>query len=149
VNDIFKPKIFKVLKKGYSKRQLSSDVLAGIVVGIVALPLAVAFAVASGVSPERGLVTAIVAGFLISFLGGSRVQIGGPTGAFIVIIVGVISQYGIDGLLISTILAGFLLILFGLLKLGALLKYYTHPLIVGFTSGLALVIFSSEIKFGL
>jgi len=146
VNDIFKPKIFTVLKKGYSKRQLSSDVLAGIVVGIVALPLAVAFAVASGVSPERGLVTAIVAGFLISFLGGSRVQIGGPTGAFIVIIVGVISQYGIDGLLISTILAGFLLILFGLLKLGALLKYFPHPLIVGFTSGIALVIFSTQIK---
>lgn len=146
MNDIFKPKIFTVLKKGYNKRQLSSDVLAGIVVGIVALPLAVAFAVASGVSPERGLVTAIVAGFLISFLGGSRVQIGGPTGAFIVIVVGVISQYGFDGLLISTILAGFLLIIFGLLKLGALLKYFPHPLIVGFTSGIALVIFSTQVK---
>ena len=120
--------------------------MAGIVVGIVALPLAVAFAVASGVSPERGLVTAIVAGFLISFLGGSRVQIGGPTGAFIVIVVGVLSQYGFDGLLISTILAGFLLIIFGLLKLGSLLKYFPHPLIVGFTSGIALVIFSTQVK---
>lgn len=146
MNEIFKPKIFTVLKAGYNKKQLSSDVLAGIVVGIVALPLAVAFAVASGVSPERGLVTAIVAGFLISFLGGSRVQIGGPTGAFIVIIVGVISQYGLDGLMISTILAGFLLIIFGVLKLGALLKYFPHPLIVGFTSGIALVIFSTQVK---
>lgn len=146
MNDIFRPKILTVFKAGYNKRQLSSDVLAGIVVGIVALPLAIAFAVASGVSPERGLVTAIVAGFLISLLGGSRVQIGGPTGAFIVIIVGVVSQYGLDGLMISTILAGILLILFGVLKLGTLLKYFPHPLIVGFTSGIALVIFSTQIK---
>lgn len=146
MNEVFKPKLFTVLKAGYNRRQLSSDVLAGIVVGIVALPLAVAFAVASGVSPERGLVTAIVAGFFISFFGGSRVQIGGPTGAFIVIIVGVISQYGLDGLLISTILAGIFLILFGILKLGALLKYFPHPLIVGFTSGIALVIFSTQVK---
>ena len=146
MNDIFKPKLFTVLKQNYSKKQFSSDVLAGIVVGIVALPLAVAFAVASGVSPERGLVTAIVAGFLISLLGGSRVQIGGPTGAFIVIIVGVLSKYGFDGLLISTILAGLLLIIFGFLRLGALLKYFPHPLIVGFTSGIALVIFSTQIK---
>lgn len=146
MNEIFKPKLFTVLKKNYSKKQFSADIMAGIVVGIVALPLAVAFAVASGVSPERGLVTAIVAGFLISFLGGSRVQIGGPTGAFIVIVVGVLSQYGFDGLLISTILAGFLLIIFGLLKLGSLLKYFPHPLIVGFTSGIALVIFSTQVK---
>lgn len=150
VEKIFKPKLFTVLKN-YSKKQFTTDILAGIVVGIVALPLAIAFAVASGVSPEKGLVTAIVAGFLISFLGGSRVQIGGPTGAFIVIVYGIIAQYGFDGLLISTIMAGIILILFGLLKPGSLLKYFPHPLIVGFTSGIALVIFTTQIKdaFGL
>ncbi len=120
--------------------------MAGIVVGIVALPLAVAFAVASGVSPDKGLITAVVAGFIISMLGGSRVQIGGPTGAFIVIVYSILSKYGFDGLLISTILAGIFLVLFGLLKLGALLKYFPHPLIVGFTSGIALVIFSTQIR---
>ena len=146
LNNIFNPKIFTVINRKYTGKQFSADLLAGIVVGIVALPLAIAFAVASGVSPERGLVTAIIAGFLISFLGGSRVQIGGPTGAFIVIIVGVISQYGYNGLLISTILAGFILIAFGFLKLGSLLKYFPHPLIVGFTSGIAVVIFSTQIK---
>lgn len=146
LNDIFNPKIFSVVNKTYTKKQFVNDALAGIVVGIVALPLAIAFAVASGVSPEKGLVTAVVAGFLISFLGGSRVQIGGPTGAFIVIVVGVISQYGYNGLLISTILAGFILIAFGLLKLGSLLKYFPHPLIVGFTSGIAVVIFSTQVK---
>ncbi|HSH19975.1 MAG TPA: SulP family inorganic anion transporter, partial [Draconibacterium sp.] len=145
-NNIFSPKIFTVINKAYTGKQFTSDALAGIVVGIVALPLAIAFAVASGVSPEKGLVTAIVAGFLISFLGGSRVQIGGPTGAFIVIVVGVISQYGYNGLLISTILAGIILIMFGLLKLGSLLKYFPHPLIVGFTSGIAMVIFSTQVK---
>ena len=124
LNNIFNPKIFSVINRDYTRKQFTADLLAGIVVGIVALPLAVAFAVASGVSPERGLVTAIIAGFLISFLGGSRVQIGGPTGAFIVIIVGVISQYGFNGLLISTIMAGFILIAFGFLKLGSLLKYF-------------------------
>ena len=117
MENIFKPKIFTVLKENYSKKQFSSDLLAGIVVGIVALPLAVAFAVASGVSPEKGLITAVVAGFLISFLGGSRVQIGGPTGAFIVIVFGIVSHYGFNGLLISTILAGIILVGFGLLKL--------------------------------
>jgi len=110
------------------------------------LPLAIAFAVASGVSPEKGLITAIVAGFIISFLGGSRVQIGGPTGAFIVIVFGVLEQYGMDGLIISTMLAGAMLVLFGVLKLGALLKFFPHPLIVGFTSGIALVIFSTQVK---
>ncbi|MBN2237912.1 MAG: STAS domain-containing protein [Bacteroidales bacterium] len=143
---IFKPKLFSLLKSGISKKQLSSDVLAGIVVGIVALPLAIAFAVASGVSPDKGIITAIVAGFIISFLGGSRVQIGGPTGAFIVIVYGIIEKYGIDGLIISTVLAGIILIVFGLLKLGVLLKYFPRPLIVGFTSGIALVIFSTQIK---
>ena len=145
-NYIFSPKIFSVINKSYTRKQFTADALAGIVVGIVALPLAIAFAVASGVSPEKGLVTAVVAGFLISFLGGSRVQIGGPTGAFIVIVVGVISQYGYNGLLISTILAGFILIAFGFLKLGSLLKYFPHPLIVGFTSGIAVVIFSTQVK---
>ncbi len=142
---IFLPKFFTVLK-GYNRKRFSTDLLAGIVVGIVALPLAIAFAVASGVSPEKGLVTAVVAGFIISFLGGSRVQIGGPTGAFIVIVYGIVAQYGINGLLISTILAGIILVIFGLLKLGSLLKYFPHPLIVGFTSGIALVIFTTQVK---
>ncbi len=146
VESIFKPKIFTVLREGYSGRQFSSDLLSGTVVGIVALPLAIAFAVASGVSPEKGLITAIVAGFIISFLGGSRVQIGGPTGAFIIVVYGILTQYGFNGLLISTILAGLFLVVFGLLKLGALLKYFPHPLIVGFTSGIAVVIFSTQIR---
>jgi len=145
VEKIFLPKFFTVLK-GYNRKRFSTDLLAGIVVGIVALPLAIAFAVASGVSPEKGLVTAVVAGFIISFLGGSRVQIGGPTGAFIVIVYGIVAQYGINGLLISTILAGIILVIFGLLKLGSLLKYFPHPLIVGFTSGIALVIFTTQVK---
>ncbi|MDR2909828.1 MAG: STAS domain-containing protein [Bacteroidales bacterium] len=151
MENIFNPKFFSILKKGYSSKQFSSDLMAGIVVGVVALPLAVAFAVASGVSPEKGLVTAIVAGIIISVFGGSRVQIGGPTGAFIVIIYSIINQYGFDGLLVSTILAGIFLIVFGLLKLGSLLKYFPYPLIVGFTSGIALVIFSTQIRdaFGL
>ncbi|OYT11649.1 MAG: sodium-independent anion transporter [Bacteroidetes bacterium 4572_112] len=146
MNKIFNPKFFTLLKTGIDRKQISTEVLSGIVVGIVALPLAIAFAVASGVSPEKGLITAIVAGFLISFLGGSRVQIGGPTGAFIVIVYGIVEKFGIEGLMISTIMAGFFLIAFGLLKLGTLLKYFPHPLVVGFTSGIALVIFSTQIK---
>ncbi len=146
MDNFFRPKLFSILRSGIDKKQISKDILAGIVVGIVALPLAIAFAVASGVSPEKGIITAVVAGFLISFLGGSRVQIGGPTGAFIVILYGIIEQYGIDGLIISTILAGIILIVMGVLKLGALLKYFPHPLIVGFTSGIAIVIFSTQIK---
>ncbi|MBN1985337.1 MAG: STAS domain-containing protein [Prolixibacteraceae bacterium] len=146
MESIFKPKFFTLLKEGYSQKQFTTDVLAGTVVGVVALPLAIAFAVASGVSPEKGVITAVVAGFIISVLGGSRVQIGGPTGAFIVIVFGILSQYGFDGLLISTILAGIFLIVFGLLKLGTLLKYFPQPLIVGFTTGIALVIFSTQIK---
>lgn len=151
MNTIFRPKFFAVIQAGISKKQLTRDILSGVVVGIVALPLAIAFAVASGVSPEKGLITAIVAGFIISFLGGSRVQIGGPTGAFIVIVYGIVQQYGLDGLIISTILAGIFLIIFGLLKLGTLLKFFPHSLVVGFTSGIALVIFSTQIKdaFGL
>ena len=146
MDNIFKPKFFSVLKEGYTRKQFSGDLMAGIVVGIVALPLAIAFAVASGVSPDKGLITAVVAGIIVSVLGGSRVQIAGPTGAFIVIVFTILSQYGFDGLLISTILAGFLLIIFGLLRLGTLLKYFPHPLIVGFTSGIAVVIFSTQIK---
>ncbi len=146
MKEIFKPELFTVLKQGYTKQQFTKDLFAGIIVGIVALPLAIAFAVASGVSPEKGLITAIIAGFIISFLGGSRVQIGGPTGAFIVIVFGIVSQYGMEGLIISTILAGIMLIIFGLLRLGSLLKFIPHPLIVGFTSGIALVIFSTQIK---
>jgi len=145
MKSIFRPKLFSVLK-GYNGQAFQKDLFAGIIVGIVALPLAIAFAVASGVSPEKGLITAIIAGFIISLLGGSRVQIGGPTGAFIVIVYGIVSQYGIDGLMISTFLAGIILIIFGLLRLGAVLKFIPHPLIVGFTSGIALVIFSTQIK---
>ncbi len=148
---VFQPKFFSIFKKGYSGKRFTADLLAGIVVGIVALPLAIAFAVASGVSPEKGLITAVIAGFLISLLGGSRVQIGGPTGAFIVIVYGILTEYGFDGLLISTIFAGIFLIVFGVFKFGALLKYFPHPLIVGFTSGIGLIILSSQIRdaFGL
>ncbi len=146
MDKIFRPKLFSVLKENYSSRQFSSDLMAGVVVGVVALPLAIAFAVASGVSPEKGLITAVVAGFLVSLLGGSRVQVAGPTGAFIVIVYGILTEYGYNGLLISTILAGLFLIIFGVLKLGTLLKYFPHPLIVGFTSGIAVVIFTTQIK---
>jgi SulP family sulfate permease len=143
---LFNPKLVSVLRHGYTKKQFSKDLFAGIIVGIVALPLAIAFAVASGVSPEKGLITAVVAGLLISVLGGSRVQIGGPTGAFIVIVYGIVQTHGLDGLIISTMMAGVFLILFGLLRLGSLLKFIPHPLIVGFTSGIALVIFTTQIK---
>ena len=151
MNSIFHPKLFTLLKDGIPQKQIYADLLAGIIVGIVALPLAIAFAVASGVSPEKGIITAVIAGIIISALGGSRVQIGGPTGAFIVIVYGIVETYGIDGLLISTILGGIILIVFGLFKLGNLLRYFPEPLIVGFTSGIALVIFSTQIKdaFGL
>ncbi|MDO8454939.1 MAG: SulP family inorganic anion transporter [Sulfurimonas sp.] len=151
MNKIFQPKLFTLLKEGIKREQIISDIFAGIIVGIVALPLAIAFAVASGVAPQMGLVTAVIAGFIISFLGGSRVQIGGPTGAFVIIIYALVEKYGIEGLMISTIMAGVILILFGLLRLGSLLRYFPHPLIVGFTSGIAVVIFSTQIKdaFGL
>ncbi len=142
---MFIPKLFTTLKN-YSGKQFGADLTAGIVVGIVALPLAIAFAIASGVSPEKGLFTAIIAGFIISALGGSRVQIGGPTGAFIVIVYGIVQKYGVDGLTIATILAGAMLILMGLLRFGSVIKFIPYPLIVGFTSGIALIIFSSQIK---
>ena len=148
---IFLPKTWSLFKKGLLFKNLSKDIFAGIIVGIVALPLAIAFAVASGVSPEKGIITAVIAGLIIAIAGGSRVQIGGPTGAFIVIVYGIVQKYGIDGLIISTIMAGFMLVAFGVLRLGAILKFFPHPLIVGFTSGIALVIFSTQIKdaFGL
>ena len=142
---MYVPKLFTTLKN-YSGKQFASDLTAGIVVGIVALPLAIAFAIASGVSPEKGLFTAIIAGFIISALGGSRVQIGGPTGAFIVIVYGIVQKYGIDGLTVATLIAGCILILMGILRLGSVIKFIPYPLIVGFTSGIALIIFSSQVK---
>lgn len=147
---MFRPKLLETLK-GYTRVQFFRDILAGSIVGIVALPLAIAFAVASGVSPEKGLYTAVIAGFIISAFGGSRVQIGGPTGAFIVIVYGIVQQHGVNGLIIATFLAGIILIIMGVARLGSLIKFIPHPLIVGFTSGIALVIFTSQIKdlFGL
>ena len=146
----FKPKLLSTMKN-YSKENFMADLMAGIIVGIVALPLAIAFGIASGVSPEKGIITAIVAGFIISFLGGSKVQIGGPTGAFIVIIYGIIQEYGISGLTVATLIAGVLLILLGVFKLGAVIKFIPYPIIVGFTSGIALTIFTTQIAdiFGL
>ena len=151
MNSIFKPKLYVVFKQGYNRRLFQKDLYAGIVVGLVTLPLAIAFAVASGLSPEKGLITAVIAGFIVSLLGGSRFQIGGPTGAFIVIVYGIVQKYGFDGLMISTILAGIMLVGFGLLRLGVIIKYIPHPLVVGFTSGIALLIFTTQIKdaFGL
>ena len=145
-NTEFVPKLFTLVKQGISRKQLTRDILAGVIVGIVALPLAIAFAIASGVSPEKGLITAVVAGFLVSALGGSRVQIGGPTGAFIVIVYGIVQTHGIGGLTIATFMAGFLIIGLGLARLGNYLKFIPYPLIVGFTSGIAIIIFSSQMK---
>ena len=142
---MLKPKLFTTLKD-YSKEQFASDAVAGLVVGVVAIPLAIAFAIASGLSPEKGLFTAIIAGFLISALGGSRVQIGGPTGAFVVIVYGIVQKYGADGLVVATFIAGVLLILIGYAKFGVMIKYIPHSVIVGFTSGIAVIIFSSQIK---
>ena len=146
----FRPKLFSALKN-YSKETFMADLMAGIIVGIVALPLAIAFGIASGVSPEKGIITAIIAGFIISAIGGSKVQIGGPTGAFIVIIYGIIQQYGEAGLIVATLMAGVLLILLGVFKLGAVIKFIPYPIIVGFTSGIAVTIFTTQIAdiFGL
>ncbi|MCF8382709.1 MAG: STAS domain-containing protein [Chlorobium sp.] len=142
---MFKPKLFSVLSE-LTPQQISRDITSGILVGIVALPLAIAFAIASGVSPEKGLITAVIGGFLISFLGGSRVQIGGPTGAFIVILYGIVEQYGINGLMIATIMAGVILMLMGFAQFGSLIKFIPYPVVVGFTSGIAVIIFSSQIS---
>ena len=146
----FKPKLSLALKN-YSKELFMADLMAGIIVGIVALPLAIAFGIASGVSPEKGIITAIIAGFIISMMGGSKVQIGGPTGAFIVIVYGIIQQYGEAGLIVATLMAGVLLILLGVFKLGAIIKFIPYPIIVGFTSGIAVTIFTTQIAdiFGL
>lgn len=146
MNVEFTPKLFSLLKGGISKETLSKDIISGSIVGIVALPLAIAFAIASGVSPEKGLITAIVAGIIISVLGGSRVQIGGPTGAFIVIVYDIVQEFGLSGLTIATFMAGFILIGFGLAKLGNLLKFIPYSLIVGFTSAIALIILSSQVN---
>ena len=146
----FKPQLFETLRN-YDRRQFTTDLLAGIIVGIVALPLAIAFGIASGVTPEKGIITAIVAGLIVSVFGGSKVQIGGPTGAFIIIIYGIIQQYGFEGLTIATLMAGVFLIMFGVLHLGTIIKYIPYPIVVGFTSGIALTIFTTQIKdlFGL
>lgn len=143
-------KLFSCLKT-FDKKTFMSDLMAGIIVGIVALPLAIAFGIASGVTPEKGIITAIVAGLVISLFGGSKVQIGGPTGAFIIIIYGIIQKYGFEGLTIATLMAGFFLVLFGLLRLGTIIKYIPYPIVVGFTSGIAVTIFTTQIKdlFGL
>ena len=147
---MLKPKLFTTLKN-YTSKQFLADLSAGTIVGIVALPLAIAFGIASGVTPEKGLITAIIAGFIISFLGGSRVQIGGPTGAFIVIVYGIVQQFGVNGLIIATIMAGIILVVMGFARFGSVIKFIPHPVVVGFTSGIALLIFSTQIKdfFGL
>ena len=143
--DVFHPKLFSSLK-GYNKEKLLQDIVAGMIVGIVAIPLAIAFGISSGVGPTEGLITAIIAGFLISVFGGSKVQIGGPTGAFIIIIYGIIQQHGIAGLLIATIMAGILLILMGLFKLGNIIKFVPYPVIIGFTAGIAVTIFTTQMN---
>lgn len=142
---IFRPKLFENLKN-YNRKMFLSDLMAGMIVGIVALPLAIAFGIASGVSPEKGIITAIVAGVIISVFGGSKVQIGGPTGAFIIIIYGIIQQYGMLGLTIATLMAGCFLVMFGLFRLGTIIKYIPYPIVVGFTSGIAVTIFTTQIK---
>ncbi|MGC8769169.1 SulP family inorganic anion transporter [Calditerrivibrio sp.] len=142
----FKPKLFTVLKKGYTTKNLSSDLISGLIVAIVALPLSMAFAIASGASPEKGLYTAIIGGFLISLLGGSRYQIGGPAGAFIVIVYGIIYKHGYDGLMLATIIAGLILILMGLLKLGSVIKFIPYPVTKGFSAGIAMIIFITQLN---
>ena len=146
----FHPRLFSALKN-YSKEKFMADLMAGIIVGIVALPLAIAFGIASGVSPQQGLITAIIGGFIVSFLGGSSVQIGGPTGAFIVIVYGIIQSFGIEGLAIATAMAGIILLLMGIFKLGTIIRFIPYPIVIGFTSGIALTIFTTQIKdlFGL
>ena len=136
---MFKPKLLTTLQD-YSWGKFRADFISGIVVGIVALPLAIAFAIASGVSPEKGLFTAVVAGFIISVLGGSRVQIGGPTGAFVVIVYGIVQKFGMDGLIVATVIAGIILIIMGVFRFGSAIKFIPYPVIIGFTSGIALII---------
>lgn len=150
--EVFQPKILELFKKGnYNKETFTQDLIAGIIVGIVALPLAIAFGIASGVTPQQGLITAVVAGFLVSLFGGSNFLIGGPTGAFIVIVYGIVAQYGMSGLIIATVLAGIMLVAMGVFKLGTIIKFIPYPIVVGFTSGIATTIFSTQMKdfFGL
>lgn len=147
LKSVFFPKSWGLLKKGnYDSKKLASDLLAGVIVGIIALPLAIAFGIASGVTPAQGLITAIVAGFLVSFLGGSDYLIGGPTGAFIVIVAGIVAKYGMDGLIVATIMAGVILILMGLFRLGAVIRFIPYPIVVGFTAGIAVTIFTTQVK---
>ena len=147
LKEVFQPKIFELLGKGrYDGKTFTSDLIAGIIVGIIALPLAIAFGIASGVTPQQGLITAIVAGFLISFFGGSNFLIGGPTGAFIVIVAGIVGQYGMQGLIIATIMAGVFLVVMGVCKMGVIFKFIPYPIVVGFTSGIALTIFTTQMK---
>jgi len=141
-----RPRLLEVLQKGYSLKTFGADLSAGLIVGVVAIPLAVAFAIASGVTPDKGLLTAVVAGFLISALGGSNVQIGGPTGAFIVIVYGILSKYGPEGLILATLMAGVFLLILGFAKLGTVIQFIPYPVIVGFTAGIALTILSSQIN---
>ena len=150
MHNSLKPKFFTTIKN-YSREQFMNDLTAGIIVAIIALPLSIALAISSGVTPEKGLHTAIIAGFLISFLGGSRVQIGGPTGAFMIIVYGIVTEFGVNGLILATIMAGIIMILMGLMKMGNIIKYIPYPITTGFTSGIALTIFSSQINdfFGL
>ena len=145
-----RPKLFDVMK-GYTKEQLIKDIISGIIVAIIALPLSIALAIASGVGPEQGLYTAIIAGFFISFFGGSRVQIGGPTAAFVVIIYGIVEQYGTDGLIVATILAGIILVIMGICRFGSLIKYIPYTITTGFTCGIAVTLFVGQLKdfFGL
>jgi sulfate permease, SulP family len=149
--ELFAPKLFTILKEGYTFADLRADVVAGLTVAIVALPLSMAIAIASGTTPDRGLFTAIVGGFLISALGGSRFQIGGPAGAFIVLVAATVARHGIDGLILATALAGIILIAIGYLRLGTYIKFIPFPVTVGFTAGIAVIIFASQLHdlFGL
>lgn len=142
----FEPKLISAFKEGYTLNMFGHDLLAGIIVGIVALPLSIAFAIASGVKPEQGIITAVIAGFLISALGGSRFQIGGLTGAFIVIVYDIVQKYGYDGLATATVMAGVMLIIMGLARMGDAIKFIPYPVTIGFTSGIALIIFSTQVK---
>src|SRR5438105_4037400 len=141
----WQPKLFACLK-GYKRHDLITDAIAGLTVGLVALPLAMAFGIASGVTPQAGIYTAILGGFIVSALGGSRIQIGGPTGAFVVIVAGIIAQHGLSGLLIVTVMAGVILLLLGLTGLGTAVRFIPRPIIIGFTNGIALLIASTQIK---
>ncbi len=146
-NNVFNPTFFKLLReKQYTKEQLIKDFIAGVIVCVVALPLAIAFGIASGVTPQQGLITAVIAGFFVSLLGGSNTLIGGPTGSFIVIVFGIVSQYGVSGLLLATIMAGVMLVFMGAFKIGGIIRYIPYPIVVGFTSGIAIVIFTSQVK---